>query len=62
MYDAYLQYLADNSAERIAANKNYQLFLKKMKEVDFDSDEPELFGLNDLQLTEAYNIMNSNCW
>jgi carboxyl-terminal processing protease len=59
-YDNYLQSLKKNSAERIANNKNYQTFLLEIKKQDKEADEDtthENFGQNDLQLTEAYNIM-----
>lgn len=57
-YDPYLPILAKNSEYRVENNKNYQNFLKEIKKKDASEEEdPEEFGQNDLQLTEAYNIM-----
>jgi carboxyl-terminal processing protease len=57
-YNPYMENLRDNSKERIQNNKNYQKFLKELKKQDNDiEDTEESYGQNDLQLTEAYNIM-----
>jgi carboxyl-terminal processing protease len=58
-YHPYLEKLKDNSQHRIEENKNYQNFLKEIKKKDHleEEEESEKFGLNDLQLEEAYNIM-----
>lgn len=57
-YEPYSDSLKKNSAYRIEHNKNYQNFLKEIKKKDKTEDEPEdEFGQNDLQLTEALNIM-----
>lgn len=57
-YTAYLPFLKSNSAYRIENNKNYQALLKEIKKENLLEDESkEQFGQNDLQLTEAYNIM-----
>ena len=57
-YQAYIEKLKVNSAFRIEASKNYQNFLKEVRKKD-DSDiaNMEKFGQNDLQLEEAYAIM-----
>jgi carboxyl-terminal processing protease len=59
IYAPYLEPLKKNSEQRLANNKNYQNFLKeiKKKSEDFDPDNLEEFGRNDLQLQEAYSIM-----
>lgn len=57
-YEPYLEALKKNSAYRIEHNKNYQNFLKEIKKKDKTEDDPEdEFGQNDLQLTEAVNVM-----
>lgn len=45
--------LQENSLKRVADNKNYQLFLKKLKKVE----DKKQFGVNDLQMDEAVNIV-----
>jgi carboxyl-terminal processing protease len=61
MYTPYLALLKKNAEWRIEHNKNYQAFLKELKEdQSIEPDETETeeqFGKNDLQLTETYNIM-----
>lgn len=59
VYDQYLSALKTNSEIRIQNNKNYQSFLKELKKKDkeIEDEDEEHFGQNDLQLTEAYNIM-----
>lgn len=56
-YAPYLELLRTNSAHRMQNNKNYQNFLKELKKENDGEQEPEEFGQNDLQLTEAVNIM-----
>ncbi len=59
-YQPYMETLKSNVAYRIAHSKNYQKFLKELKkEANNESEEVEFgqFGQEDLQLTEAYNIM-----
>jgi len=57
-YSPFLSTLRKNSQYRIEQNKNYQSFLKEMNnETDVEAETEEAFGQNDLQLTEAYNIM-----
>lgn len=58
-YNIFTAALQKNSAYRIEKNKNYQNFLKELKkdkEIE-RQEEGEGFGQNDLQLSEAYNIM-----
>lgn len=58
IYQQYLAHLQKNSQQRIENNKNYQNFLKELKkEDDYDAEDGEKFGQNDLQLAEAYNVM-----
>ena len=57
-YTPYLPILKSNSVYRIENNKNYQALLKEIKKENMLEDETkEQFGQNDLQLTEAYNII-----
>ena len=57
-YVPYMETLKQNSDHRIQNNKNYQALLKEIKKENLLEDESkEQFGQNDLQLTEAYNIM-----
>lgn len=58
-YDLIKEKLKDNSTKRVASNKNYQSFLKEVKKKgdEYDPDQIEDFGQNDLQLQEAFNIM-----
>lgn len=58
-YTPFIAALQKNSSYRIEKNKNYQNFLKEIKkDADLDrQEEGEGFGQNDLQLSEAYNIM-----
>ena len=56
-YTQYLPMLAKNSQLRIAQNKNYQLFLKELDTKDSLSETAESYGLSDLQMTEASNIL-----
>lgn len=45
--------LQENSLKRVADNKNYQLFLKKLKKIE----DKKQFGINDLQMEEAVNVV-----
>lgn len=58
-YNPYLPKLISNSTVRVANNKEYQKFLKEIKQHNRDDAEEteEQLGKQDLQLTEAYNIM-----
>ena len=56
-YEPYLDILKSNSATRIENNPNYQNFLKAIKKDEPTSEEIEAFGLSDLQLEEASNVM-----
>ncbi len=57
-YKRHLARLSENSKLRIENNKNFQAFLEEIdKEDDEDGDVNEKFGQNDLQLTEAYNVL-----
>jgi carboxyl-terminal processing protease len=57
-YEPYLDRLKENSAKRMSANKNYQQFLKALKDEEEEEEEEEAtFGQNDLQLEETYSIM-----
>jgi carboxyl-terminal processing protease len=51
--------LRENSAERIASNPDYQIFLKRIGgEIPSDAEEVDLaFGAEDLQLEEAVDIV-----
>lgn len=58
----FIPILKKNSAYRIENNKNYQNYLKEVKKVEVDEgtaedEEKDKFGENDLQLTEAFNVM-----
>ena len=62
IYSAHLPRLRTNSDLRINNNKNYQAFLEEIaaREEDKDLEDDDLaekYGQNDLQLTEALNIM-----
>ena len=53
-YLPYMEILKANSSKRIEANLNYQNFIKEIKKADdYDVDQMEDFGQNDLQLEEA---------
>jgi carboxyl-terminal processing protease len=52
----YLNLLKANSKNRLENNKNYQNFLKEIKNKNFESKSVELFGQSDLQMQEALNI------
>jgi len=56
-YKPFLKGLQKNSQERIALNKNYQVFLKELNQTDLSLESSENFGKNDLQLEETLNIM-----
>lgn len=58
VYQPYLDQLRKNTSYRIEKNQNYQSFLKELKKKEFlEEDENEEFGQDDLQLTEAKNVM-----
>ncbi len=57
LYGPYLETLKVNSENRVALNQNYQNFLKEINKEEFEEDEVEKFGQNDLQLEETVNIM-----
>lgn len=58
IYQPYLPLLKENSALRIANNKNYQKLLKELKKNgDIEEDISDEIGQSDLQLIETYNIM-----
>ncbi len=56
-YTPYMNLLKKNSSLRIEQNKNYQNFIKEISNKDAVSENAENYGLSDLQLTEASNIM-----
>lgn len=56
-YEPYKEVLISNSKVRLDSNKNYQGFLKEIDKKNFDSEQIELFGQTDLQLTESINVM-----
>lgn len=56
-YTSFLDVLKKNSSLRIEQNKNYQNFIKEIAKKDAPSEKVENFGLSDLQLTEASNIL-----
>lgn len=59
VYEQYIPVLKKNSELRIEHNKNYQAFLEEIKKQDlnFDPETEAQYGKNDMQLTEAMNIM-----
>lgn len=57
IYTPYMKMLEKNSALRIEQNKNYQNFIKEITNKDSLSEAVENYGLSDLQLVEAQNIM-----
>lgn len=57
LYGDYLDLLKKNSEKRIEQNHNYQNFLKEVKKGEFDPDQMEKYGQNDLQLEETLNVM-----
>lgn len=56
-YKKYMERLKQDSKQRIESNMNYQNFLKEIKKKDESEDQTEIFGSNDLQLTEAVAIL-----
>ncbi len=56
-YEPYLDILRKNSSTRIQNNTNYQNFLKAIEKDKASADDIEIFGQNDLQLEESYNVM-----
>lgn len=57
LYEPYMLALKSNSEKRIENNQNYQSFLKEIRKEEFDSENIEKYGQNDLQLEETVNIM-----
>lgn len=57
LYGDYVPVLKKNSEKRIEQNQNYQNFLKEVKKDEFDPDQREKYGENDLQLEETMNVM-----
>ncbi len=57
LYAPYLDNIRKNSNFRIEKNLNYQSFLKEVKKEEFDIENMERYGQNDLQLEESLNIM-----
>ena len=58
LYPNFLDLLKQNASYRLKNNKNYQTFLNELKKKkDHVEGEEEDFGQNDLQLSEAFNIM-----
>ncbi len=55
-YTCHLETLKNNSAKRLAENKNYQNFLLEIAKKNY-SEVSETFGQTDLQLIEAENIL-----
>lgn len=53
----YLPKLAKNSQERIQKNRNYQSFLRELKNKNYYDLDLEQIGQNDLQLEETFNTM-----
>jgi carboxyl-terminal processing protease len=56
-YSGFLETLRKNSSERMAANQNYQNFLKEIQKKEYSAEAAESFGQSDLQLAETLNIM-----
>jgi carboxyl-terminal processing protease len=56
-YKPYLPVLNQNSAKRLAINQNYQNFLTEIQKTNPSYETMEIFGQNDLQLEETFNVM-----
>lgn len=57
-YHVHLETLKNNSQLRISQNKDYQVFLKKISyKEELSEEEEESFGVSDLQMNEALNVM-----
>lgn len=56
-YRPAIETLRANSEQRMKANENYQFFLKELDADEFNAENEELFGKEDLQLRETINIM-----
>lgn len=56
-YSPYMELLKKNSAKRIQQNKNYQNFIKDISNKDALAETAETYGIADLQMVEASNIM-----
>ena len=57
LYGKYLPILSTNSQKRIAENKDYQNFIRDTQKSSENDTSPYLYGQNDLQLEETFNIM-----
>jgi carboxyl-terminal processing protease len=58
LYSPYLEALQKNVTYRINNNKNYKNFLEEVRKKDpLERENEKLFGQNDLQLTETFNVM-----
>ncbi len=57
LYGKYLPTLSTNSQKRIAENKDYQNFIRDTQKSSENDTSPCLYGQNDLQLEETFNIM-----
>lgn len=57
LYASHLEILRKNSSYRIKQNLNYQNFLKEAKKEEFDPENMEKYGQNDLQIEESLNVM-----
>lgn len=55
-WEAYIPMLRENSSQRIAQNRNFQIFLKEIKE-QIEPIKEITFGVNDLQMEESVNIL-----
>ena len=56
-FEPHIDQLRKNTGLRIENNKSYQSFLTEMEKKNFDAIPVDLYGQNDLQLVESYNIM-----
>lgn len=56
-YVPFLEKLRENSKERIQSNKNYQKFLKEVKQHEDVEETEEQTGKEDYQLDEGFNVM-----
>jgi len=56
-YTPFTANLLQNSAQRILDNQNYQNFLTELRKTDPSYETMEVFGKNDLQLEETFNIL-----
>ena len=56
-FTQYTEALKNNSQKRMLSNKNYQNFLREIKNKKIEADPIEIFGQSDLQKVETFNIM-----